>query len=285
MGFLKRPFGRKNTENVPPPQDVSPLQDMIEKIDAYYEAERQEEWNKMDLIGPQIWAHIEKALASESYATEISSGIVHLLRGINQSPDGSVPHGEYSHQFCDTGALKIVKMLSIREALPEVRRLQQNASESSKKLINEVLLHLDPNLEEDIKAEEIERKQQPDVQFSYSYASLKEALSDLEQYFLPNIRRKPEHDIKSDSISGGLYSHYLGMEGHWHAFEGSLDEAYAHLSDHFAQDHPESVFRYTISSNGYGQLDIVAATASTGYQHFVWRTLENKYVLMLSDGT
>jgi HEAT repeat protein len=147
------------------------------------------------------------------------------------------------------------------------------------------VLHLDPGLEEEVKREvkrkTIQKKQRSDIQFHYSYSSLKEALFELRQYYMPNILPRSERSIKSDS----LYSYHLGMKGHWHAFEGSLDEAYAHLSNHLTKDHPDNLFDYSIRSNGRGQLNVVANTASTGYQHFVWKTLENKYILMLSDGT
>jgi hypothetical protein len=70
---------------------------------------------------------------------------------------------------------------------------------------------------------------------------------------------------------------------HWHAYEGFLEEAYEYLSRHLSEDHPESAFSYYINSDGKGLLTIQTNTKSIGYNHFVWRTLDNKYIMMLSD--
>jgi hypothetical protein len=106
-------------------------------------------------------------------------------------------------------------------------------------------------------------------------------LDELEYMALPNLAKTDERAIKAPS---GLYSTYLVMTGYWHGFEGTREEAFEHLWIHFSQDHPDS--RYTNKAQvqkGGSEINIIASGALEGYQHFVWRTTGDKYILMLSD--
>jgi hypothetical protein len=119
----------------------------------------------------------------------------------------------------------------------------------------------------------------PTDRFEYQYYKLNAILEKIEET-MPTLMMQRESDIKEPN---SIYSCYHAMEPAWRSFTGSRSEAYNHIMEHFRRDHPDTEFSYTIQSDGRGQVNIIANTPRVGLQHFIWRTLEDNYILMLSS--
>ncbi len=119
----------------------------------------------------------------------------------------------------------------------------------------------------------------PDSAFERHHHSLRETLMDVRELIMPYIPKQEEASIKREN---SLYAYYAETPT-WHAFEGPRDEAYAHLSTHFWERHSKSSDSYTLQSDGQGKVSLIANTPSLGLQHFIWRTTDDTYILMLSS--
>jgi hypothetical protein len=268
---------------------LSERNELSDKIDDYYTAVANKNWAGVDAIGAQMWELIEKALDDKRYADKISPAIIYLISKTNEhaesSPTWYLPRGKKHGQDCCNGALRIVKLLSLQHALPEIKKMKEiynrRSPRSSQDLMNEVLSDL--GLEDEVAEDVAQRKQRSDCPFTYVYKSLAEVLSELEKYYLPHVKKQSEDVIKKDE----RYSSFARMPSHWHSFEGLLDDAFEHFSIHLKERYPirtndpGAVWCYQLDSDGKGLLSIMALSRSLGYNHFIWRTLEDKYILML----
>lgn len=262
---------------------------MKKLIDDYWQTAKAKDWDRVERIGASIWQNIDHALKDKQYAKEISPAIIYLIASINQLFANAktigappIPHGPLHGQSCIDGALRIVKLISLTEAVPEVKKLKKTYYKvyfgASKELINDVLSNL--CMADDVASEVRQLKQRPDTNFSFTYSSLAEVLRDLKMVIMPNMLKQSENSIKAPN---SIYACYVVMKEHWHAFENPLEGTYTHLSQHLQHEHPDSEFSFVVESNGQGQLNIIAKTPQVGLQHFIWRTNDNKYILMLSD--
>lgn len=111
-----------------------------------------------------------------------------------------------------------------------------------------------------------------------SYSSLPEALLATKDA-MTSMESIPDSQVRND----GRYQDFSQMKSHWHVFEGGLNESHEHIANHFTQDHADGRWSYELKQYGTGLRVLTASSTRSGHNHFLWRTSDDRFVLVLSD--
>jgi hypothetical protein len=132
-------------------------------------------------------------------------------------------------------------------------------------------------------AEERELKQKEQLQ---TRSSTEKTMAPLPQKPLEQlIVRMSSMQAQSDSAirMDGIFRGRAQLTSHWQTFEGNLDEAQTFLKKHLSDGFPEGQYRYDfMDAERFLQLNV--NNASRGYPHYVWKTTEGKYILLVPQG-
>jgi hypothetical protein len=112
------------------------------------------------------------------------------------------------------------------------------------------------------------------------YSTVSEALKAILSV-MADIEEIADDKVRNDS----RYRSFSDMREYWHVFEGSFEDCAAHLTEHLKRDHAGSQWSFDVKNYGMGMRGITAGTKSSGYNHFVWRTAPDFFVLLVSDNS